>query len=843
MIQIISLRYYTKKDGTKGRTNKLITEVESLPRAFKECKSIVGALEPEERYNLFYTIAHCKSPDSTNRKLRIFDKQDSLPFDLDGIDLSKLDAYSEVLFEITKLDPKKTGQICSGNGLQFIALINNTIENRDDLKLYRLHYKAICDRINDSLKEKGLPGNADYAVYKDKSLMRFPGTKNVKEKGTTECVMRQPHIEEQVFDWHDISKLENVAATHELKWNEANNDTVDAKEITDKCEFIKWLLESPGEVREPHFYAGISIIARMPDGRERVHALHQSIINSGSDTSVATYTPEQVDRKIDNSLASSGPRSKKGIEAISDKCRSCPLKNSCKSPILLKAESFIATKTTGFHRLTAGGKAIPEYGDLRKHFDEKHPHIAMLDSGLIYRYQDGHYKFCEKNYIMCYAHEHFRPECTTPMANEFYGNMVRTNPKPSAFFNKTSEGFLNLANGVLELATGKLHPHSPEFGFRYKLNHEYDPQAKAPHFEAFLNDIMEGDQEKIKILEEFGGYALSGGRYKYHKFLMLTGKGRNGKGTYVDVLEQLAGTDNYASVPIDKMNNENNLQLLEGKLFNFSDEVNSQDLKRIGIIKKMTGEGRIMVKMMYHQPYATQATAKLIMSCNELPYIPETNMAIRNRLLLVEFNKTYSQEIGNIDYALKDRLRAELPGILNILIKGYQRLEKQGGFTYSKALEAANEEYMVSNNPVLSWFKTSGEIIEKPLNGRCTVVTTQDAFEAYSQWALSKGEKALNYRSFSQKFPSAFSMPRERHTRRTIKVDGKNSKMGVYYDLVLQGATRNPDNLDEFMEDSAYFVDFEDQRPPTSPLPEIQEKTKKIDYSFSKTELAFLRLK
>lgn len=802
MIQIIGLRYFTPKDSEDGkevRFNKLFTTVPTIERVFSDIDSIIESIPASERYNLFYTVAHCKDPQTTDNKLRIFESQEIIPFDIDNIDTARLDDYSRIFYELTGLDAEKTGESFSGNGLQFAVKTLSSFTDRRDFKYFRLFYKAIRERYNAALEKEGLPGDMDLAVWKEKSLMRLPNTENRKKnKGVKHSVLRRGNIEAQNFDWHGISGIKKVNAEDHLpKWNEKNNSTIDSTEIFKKCGVISELYESPGDIREPHFYAAISILARMTNGKERVHRLQQAIAESGSDSSVVSYTPDQVDKKIENSLESSGPHTCKSFSQFSEKCKECPLNGKITSPIQIKSSDFIATKETGFHYTASNGRRVPVYADLRKYFDELHPHISMESSGLIYRYEDGHYKYTSKNFINAFAEKHFNPQCTNAMSKEFLGIMQRTNVKPDNFFDKTSEGFLNVSNGVLNIRTGELAPHSEEYGFRYKLAHPYDPSAKSERFKAFLNDVMDGNQDKIKILEEFGGYALAGGRYEFHKFLMLTGRGRNGKGTFVDILNVLAGEDNVSHVPVNKMEHENHLQLLEGKLFNFSDEVSAGDLKKIGTIKKMTGEGHIVVKMMWHQPYMTKATAKLIMSCNELPHIPETNVAITERLLLVEFKKTYSKELGNIDTKLKQKLYEELSGILNIFLDGYRRLQAQGGFTHSVELERASAAYMMENNPILEWMEESGDFQEKPLNGRCSTILINDAYEMFSEWNLKRDSREIPMTSFAKKFASSLKFLGQRKRKRRMNWGDARPTMTFYDDLVLRGKTRSPENIEK----------------------------------------------
>ena len=760
MIQIMAIREYPKDDGSIKKKTKLLKQCSDITDIFKNPKKMLDNIASTERYNIFYSVSHCKDPRAVNRRLRIFESQDLVPFDIDGIDVKKIDEYRKLFFKTTSLNPKKTAQVFTGNGLHFICKMDESFTETTNFKFYRPFYKAIKNKLDLCFSEHNLPGEMDTVVWKEKSLMRFPETENRKPKKSVKmCRLLQGNIEEQKFDWHLISGIEKIKDDFQIKnWNEKTNSTLDETEILKECGFIKWVIKKPEEVREPHFYAASTILARMPKGREKVFYVHRKMIEAGSDSSVASYTKDQVDKKIDASLETTGPRTCKGISDISDKCLKCPHFKKISSPVVLKAKEFISTKNTGFCYTTEKGKHVAVPSDLRLFFDEQHAHITMEKSGIVYRYENGHYKFTSENYIKAFAQDHYLDDvCNIRTANEFLNLIKRTNLKDESFFTENCDGYLNFPKGVLDIKKGSIIPHSPDFGFRYVLPYDYDPEAQAPNFRAFLDDVMDGDQERISILEEFGGYAIAGGRYKYHKFLMLSGNGRNGKGTFVDVLKKIVGKDNFSSVDIPKMKDPNFLQLMEGKLFNFSDEVGNNDLRNSSILKNITGEGLINVKMMWYQPYSIESATKIIMACNELPIIEQTNYAIRDRLLLVEFDKNYTAEKGNVDFGLKDKLTKELPGILNILLNGYKRLETKGSFSKSKRAEADAEEYMLFSNEVLEWLNETGCVKVYPLDKDypISIVEFQSLFIEFCLWYRTKSEQEYSYKMFTNKLKSA----------------------------------------------------------------------------------------
>lgn len=94
---------------------------------------------------------------------------------------------------------------------------------------------------------------------------------------------------------------------------------------------------------------------------------------------------------------------------------------------------------------------------------------------------------------------------------------------------------INLKNGILDLATTELIPHSPEFLSTVQIPVEYDPHADCPAIRKFMAEIL--PLESILVVEEFAGYCLYR-EYPIHRAIMLIGDGAMGCGTVIYVIFQ-----------------------------------------------------------------------------------------------------------------------------------------------------------------------------------------------------------------------------------------------------------------------------------------------------------------
>lgn len=756
MIQIIGLRPFIDKSGKEKKRHELFTTVESVPKLFETLTAVVESIPPDERWNVYFTALNCQDPRSVGGQLRRFHSQEIFPFDIDGIDQTKQKDYIDIFFKTLPLSSTGTVVICSGNGLQFFAQFDQPFTDPTYFDEKRFQYKAICERVDKALSDAGLPGRADPSVWTPARIMRLAGTENRKpKKDPKQAYFISGKLEPQCIDWAKLSGITDVAKEDSLEWNDSRAPQLDHKEMYAGCNFLKATLESPKDIREPHYYAALSIIARMDNGRERAHKLVEEIKDSGSDSTVIGYSHGDIEKKIDQALAASGPRTCKSINAIWGKCAKCPNFAKVPSPVSLRGEEHIATKQSGFYATNKKGGLSPQHYDLIKHYDQLHLHKAIEASGTVFAWDGKKYDLQPPTRLRGFAVNNFKPKPSKAVAVEFEGLMGITNLVPAEFFGADLSGFINFQNGVLNVKTQELVTHSPERGFRYVLPYAYDPKAKAPRFDKFLDEVTGDSKDLRKVLEEFGGYALSGDEYWTHHCLLLTGEGRNGKSKYIEALQMAAGKDNYSTTKLEKFGSQNDLQLMEGKLFNVSEEISHKEMRLTEDLKTLSSGNTITVKLMYNQPYKIKNKAKLILTANTLPETDDKSYAFKERMLIVPFLQNFETN-GKKDPFLAEKFQAELPGIFNILFTGYLRLLKAGRFTRSEAVEEQKRNYANDNNPLYGWWEdrtTCGRIVEKPLNGKQDFAFTGDLYFDFCTWnQIHSNVVRVNHNQFTKWF-------------------------------------------------------------------------------------------
>jgi len=550
-----------------------------------------------------------------------------------------------------------------------------------------------------------------------------------------------------------IEALSSVAALFTVDVN----DSISFKEFSrykkpegtrafDECEFLKHCKENPGKISEPEWYAAASIVGRMEDGRTKFQAMSKGHPH---------YSVAATNDKLDQALGSAGPRTCKGIQALWGKCFECKHFEKIKSPIVILDKEVIGTESAGFHfheLIETGAKAgsikyVPDYNGLVRAFRRDFKYFIDATSEMIYAWNGTNYRVITKLEVKAWCEEVMTPEPSMKVSNEFYDKILRNHVVSSEdadhLFHETIKEKLNLRNGVYHIADGVLAPHDPATGFRYTLPYDYDPQAKCPTFDKFMDDVTCGRADLKKTLIEFMAYTLHSG-YEDHCFLWLAGGGRNGKSTFLDLLRDLVGTKATQAVMLASFEKEFSLQTMDGMLLNVSEESDSMRLSPavLGNLKALSSGSLIQVQKKQGHPYSMKPTAKLAFAANKPPSLSGTEDALKSRMIVVPFDLNLedhgaTETTSRIDWKLKDKLREELPGILNVVLSALQDFLKRSPrkiYRSATSHDAMNE--IMKDSDSIERFVQE----ELRFDDKTKSMTAEELFTAFDQWIGPKND-------------------------------------------------------------------------------------------------------
>jgi len=308
-----------------------------------------------------------------------------------------------------------------------------------------------------------------------------------------------------------------------------------------------------------------------------------------------------------------------------------------------------------------------------------------------------------------------------------------------------------LKNGVLNLATGELEPHSKDHRCSIQVQASYKPEARCPRWLEFWRETL-ADTDQIKVLQEWTGYCLTRDT-KHHKSLFLVGPGQDGKSTYLKVLQYLVGHENRANVTLRDLENEFHRVTLFGKLLNVSTETEFSRALTSDYFKAIVSGDAITAAHKNKPVFSFEPFCKMAFGMNRLPRVRDYSHGFFRRLIIVRF---INQFMGaDDDKALLDKLISEIDGVLIWALVGLERLEKQGGFTEAPAIDAELAEYKMDNDPVLGFADDELTTAPDPY-GQPPSAQKQVIFDAFKKWADLANVRLMGRSEFFRRLKEHF---------------------------------------------------------------------------------------
>jgi putative DNA primase/helicase len=333
----------------------------------------------------------------------------------------------------------------------------------------------------------------------------------------------------------------------------------------------------------------------------------------------------------------------------------------------------------------------------------RYPHLKKNAVGIFFNYDSGVYKMLTdqevSGMILNMLHEdmlwgyrtkkHVADKVACLLA--IVPDLVPTNDRGDWF---------NVRNGLLQLSTGILHPHTPDFVSLVQSPVAYDPDAIAPEWEKSLHAWMEGPEQgdKTLMLQQFAGYLLTSSM-QHAKALFLVGDGGNGKSTFADTISMVIGKDGTSRIDLEDLYRQFGMKGLIGKRLNIIEEVGGNYYQSHKLKKLVSGES-LTIDMKFKDQFTFTPEAKFIFAVNMMPRVDDSSSATERRICVVQFNNNFRDDPNTALRFADGLLAQELPGILNWMLDGYRSLLKAGRFVQTREQHQVLAEYREENSSV-----------------------------------------------------------------------------------------------------------------------------------------------
>lgn len=311
-------------------------------------------------------------------------------------------------------------------------------------------------------------------------------------------------------------------------------------------------------------------------------------------------------------------------------------------------------------------------------------------------------------------------------------------------------------NGIFNQKTKQLQPFSPDFVYLTKIPVNYEPNPINPvitaadnyqwDVESWIKDLAV-DEDMTTLIWQVIADCLQPAHSRHKSIWFYSEKGNNGKGTIGQLIKNLLGKGNYASLSVADFNHEFLKETLLGVAANISDE-NDVDVF-IDSIKdykaSVTGDD-ININRKYEKPLRIQFLGTNIQMMNGLPKTKDKSDSFYRRLIIVPFLKSFTNN-GERKYIKTDYIHRE--DVLKYVLFKALSIDFDEYIVPPSSAELL-ESYKEKNNPVLEfWNELKDEFV-------WDLLPTQFLYDLFVKWfdINNPSGKVMSKRTFSDTLTS-----------------------------------------------------------------------------------------
>ena len=297
---------------------------------------------------------------------------------------------------------------------------------------------------------------------------------------------------------------------------------------------------------------------------------------------------------------------------------------------------------------------------------------------------------------------------------------------------------INVLNGILDVSSGKLEPHSPDFLSPVQINAAWQPGVECPHIDRFVSRVFPDDAGEL-FYQLAGLYALPDTRQQ--KAVLLLGSGSDGKSVALALLQEFLGARNISAIPLHEFaENPYAAAELRGKLLNLCADLPDRPLRDATLFKRVV-DGRlstIHARRRYGKPFAFRPFARLIFSANRVPESADASYGYLRRWLVIPFDAQIAED--DQDPFLLEKLTApdELSGLLNHAVAAYRHMINRGRLTESDSMKTAKTQFSSLSDPTRLFLD---ECVQPSPDDH---ILRSDLYRAYKKWCAFNKTKPVS---------------------------------------------------------------------------------------------------
>lgn len=290
---------------------------------------------------------------------------------------------------------------------------------------------------------------------------------------------------------------------------------------------------------------------------------------------------------------------------------------------------------------------------------------------------------------------------------------------------------------------------------------KYAPAARCADYDGFMERVQP-DPHMRRFIHQWGGLSLTGDIGE-HKLAFFHGGGRNGKGTWVELVAHLAG-DYAGAVGVESLAESGgkrrgdqatpDLAELPGVRFLRVSEPEKGMAFNDGLVKQLTGGDPVKARFLNKGFFEFLPSFKITISGNNRPNVRDTSHGFWARMQLVPWGVTIPED--EIDRSLPETLREQSSGVLNRLLEGLLDW-RNNGLIVPEAVRMATYAYRDQSDELGRFLAQCCLVSDADTDVRVGAKELFDVFEAWAdqtggaKWTMKGFKRAMEDRGFEQK--------------------------------------------------------------------------------------------
>ena len=300
---------------------------------------------------------------------------------------------------------------------------------------------------------------------------------------------------------------------------------------------------------------------------------------------------------------------------------------------------------------------------------------------------------------------------------------------------------VNVRNGILDIQTKELVPHSKDFLSPVQIDAKWDPGAECPRIDRFIAEVFPPDSEQL-FFELAGLYITPDTRQQVA--VMLTGNGANGKSVTIELITRLLGHRNVSNVSLQEIcGREASTAQLYGKLLNTFTDIPDTRIANTPTFRKIVDGRRSIISIgrSYRGPFTFRPFTRLLFSANRTLRSSDVSHSHLRRWLVIPYASSFR---GKEDSFLTDKLSTpqELSGLLTKAVRALRQMLQQGRLSMDYNLATAQDEFRMNIDSAREFVHAEADMDPD------VQVDQADLYRAYKKWCTEQYLTPVTSRRF-----------------------------------------------------------------------------------------------